>query len=164
MLLLTAAAASFVPVPEQTGGDSDTTSQRAPGRDGPPAVLEQPEAVEVEFGPAGRPAAETVEPGVRVVVTVFASKPGQVEVEGLGRIDSVEAGAPAEFDLFTDREGRFDVVYEPVGGKARSLGTLIVEAMGPAGRRETEPGRDGARATTGSGRRPRTAARSSRSR
>ena len=118
-LLMAALAASLVPVPEQSTTDTDGGSdlvdepeplgQRAGGArgGGPP---------EVRFPAGARPRYDAVPLDERVVVTVAADEPGQVELEGLGRLEPVVPGTPAVFDLFTDVPGRFPVVLTPVDG------------------------------------------------
>ena len=128
VLLLTAAAASFVPVPEEArqGEDEPATTEAMESR--APFARAGEDTAEVGFEAIGKPREATVEPNTRAVVTVEAREPGQVELEGLGLIESVEPGTPAVFDLFTDRAGRFEVLYSPVDGDEERVGTLIVAA------------------------------------
>lgn len=68
-----------------------------------------------------------LESGRRVVVTVSSPEPGEVMLEGLGRIEPVSPGTPAIFDLLPDRAGEFEVRFEPAGtGDPRLVGTLAV--------------------------------------
>lgn len=125
ILLVTAVTASFVPVPEET--EREPQGSAAKERVESPRSGGDEDAREVEFGADGAPRTEAVAGGSHVVVTVRASRPGQVELEGLGRLAPVARGTPAVFDLFTDRSGSFDVVYLPTEGESRRLGTLVVE-------------------------------------
>lgn len=127
VLLLTAAAASLVPVPEEAQRDREEPPSTEAARPSPEAGPDGRLAAQVEFEASGAPATENVETGERVIVTVEAGEPGEVELQGLGRIQPVEPGTPAVFDLFTDSTGRFEVVYEPVEGPSRAVGTLVVE-------------------------------------
>ncbi len=135
-LLLAAAAASLAPVPEsERGGEEGSAADTEELPPGP-----RPEgdgAVEITIEGTAPPRTQTVDAEAHVILMVEAQEPGEVRVEGLGRIESVASGAPAVFDLFTDRTGRFDVVYTPVEGAERRLGTLVVReaAASPAGRR-----------------------------
>lgn len=82
-----------------------------------------------EADTAQRPT-ETVPSGERVIVRVSAREPGQASIEGLGLIEAVGPRTPAVFDLFTDRPGEFDVLYTPIGGQERRLGTLAITEDG----------------------------------
>jgi hypothetical protein len=133
LLLVTAAAASVVPVPEETAPErrDEAPPERPQGR--PPEAIEPPAesgpatgATEVAFGAGAGQPTETVESEAHVIVTVEAPRAGEVELAGLGRIASVAPRTPATFDLFTDRPGRFPVLYMPAGGGERRLGTLVV--------------------------------------
>lgn len=131
LLLLTAAAASFVPVPTEPPRDGGET-QPADGRGTSPEAEPGPgdtapdDAVTVRFDAGEEPRTETVLEGTQVIVTVVASEPGEVELEGLGRFANVEEETPALLDLFTDQTGRFDVLLTPVEGQERRIGTLVV--------------------------------------
>ena len=139
-LLVTAAAASLVPVPEaaRESEESDQSETSEAGSAGD-------EAVEVRFSadapaqpdagpehgksaPPREPPTETAGSGEHVVLTVTARRPGEVFLDGLGRVESVGPGTPAVFDLFTDSTGEFDVLYAPVEGSERTIGTLAVVA------------------------------------
>jgi hypothetical protein len=126
LLLLTAAATSFVPVPEEeAAGPTDTTTDEQPGEFQP----DRSEPVELSFEVGGKPRTVDVELNQRVVLTVEAKEPGEVELEGLGRILNVDPTAPAVFDIFTDSRGLFDVIYTPVEGGERTVASVRV---GPA--------------------------------
>lgn len=132
VLLLTAAATSFVPVPdEDPGGDEPSRSEAEP----PAALPDSADPVVVDFRSGNEPQEERVRPDVRVVVTVNVDQPGEVELEGLGLVESGAPSTPAVFDLFTDRSGRFEVVHRPVEGGEKPIGALTVDAgtAGPGG-------------------------------
>jgi hypothetical protein len=71
---------------------------------------------------------ETVGLNEHVVVEVAVPEPGQVRLEGLGREESAAPLTPATFDLLTDEQGRYEVVYTPTGREGRPVGTLEVLA------------------------------------
>jgi hypothetical protein len=129
ILLVTTAAASIVPVPEETSPERPDRSERPEGRS-PEAVAPPADpggsAIEVAFSAQGKPQARLVERDSHVIVTVEGPGPGEVELAGLGRIAPVGPQTPATFDLFTDRPGRFPVLYMPAAGGERRLGTLVV--------------------------------------
>lgn len=148
-MLLAVVAASLAPPPEgaqddDAGEDGTETVEPAPSSPAGPAG-----AVEVRFnavrsndssgrdergrssGPASK--TQTVQLEERVIVTVVVPKPGRVELDGLGRLQTTAPGTPALFDLFTDRPGRFPVLYLPADGDDRVVGTLVVEPAPTAG-------------------------------
>jgi hypothetical protein len=140
LLLVTAAATSFVPVPEEETTDStDTTAAESEERAGE-FRPDPSEPVELTFEVGGRP--RTVDVGLdeRVVLTVEAKEAGEVELEGLGRILNVDPTAPAVFDLFTDNQGFFDVIYTPVEGGERTVASVRVGPATPPGERDGRPG------------------------
>ena len=86
--------------------------------------------VEISFEAVGRDndlPKRSIEAGSRVALEVDAAEPGEVSIEGLGRIAAVEPDTPARFDLLLDREGDYEVTFTPVEGDAESVGTLSVE-------------------------------------
>lgn len=126
ILLVTAAAASIVPAPEEPAPERPERSE-PPGAEAvvPPADPGGG-ATEVVFSAQGKPQARSVEQDSHVIVTVEGPELGEVELAGLGRIAPLAPQTPAIFDLFTDRPGRFPVLYMPADGGERRLGTLVV--------------------------------------
>jgi hypothetical protein len=137
VLLLTAAATSFVPVPEDDAERDPADTSAAAGGEEPQREFapDRSEPVELSFEVGGRPRTVAIELEERVVLTVEAKEPGEVELEGLGRILNVGPTAPAVFDLFTDRRGLFDVIYMPVEGGERTVASVRV---GPAPEGESD--------------------------
>ncbi|HEX8741767.1 MAG TPA: hypothetical protein VF712_01420 [Thermoleophilaceae bacterium] len=72
------------------------------------------------------PPVRTVRGGTHVVVRVQAAVAGDVELAGLGLIEPVAPGTPAELDVLATRSGRFDVNLRSVAGERTRLGTLAV--------------------------------------
>ncbi|MBA2567423.1 MAG: hypothetical protein ACR2IN_08535 [Thermoleophilaceae bacterium] len=143
-LLVTAAAASLVPAPESPREGVESGEPQTAG-----AGSADDAAVEIAFSAnsAGQPAdgaerressipaeppTKTAGSGERVIVTVTSRDPGQVSLDGLGLVESVGPGTPAVFDLFTDSTGEFDVLYAPVEGGERRVGTLAVVSGDPS--------------------------------
>ena len=150
-LALTAAASSLVPVPDSTQeeGESGQAEPEAGSSESGAAGSgsTDADAVELRFS-AGEPADEAASPddrgevdrpdppdqpptetagsGEHVIVTVTARDPGVVSLDGLGLVEPVGPRTPAVFDLFTDSTGEFDVLYAPVEGRERRVGTLVV--------------------------------------
>ncbi|MBA2765328.1 MAG: hypothetical protein H0U42_11685 [Thermoleophilaceae bacterium] len=108
-------------LPEASAG---TTEESV--RPGPPGV-EQIELEVPEGASEGEPKPTPLESERRVIVTVSSPEPGEVTLEGLGRVEPVDARTPAVFDLLTDRTGEFEVRFDPAGeGGPRGVGTLVV--------------------------------------
>lgn len=143
-LLATAAAAALVPVPEaaREGDESAQPEADAAGSTGDDVVEigfsadapARPSAgpKRANSAPPREPPTETAGSDERVIVTVTARRPGEVFLDGLGRVESVAPRTPAVFDLFTDSTGEFDVRYAPVEGGERTIGTLVVGAGDPS--------------------------------
>ncbi len=145
-MLLAVVAASLVPPPEEakndgaSGEDRTETIEPAPTSPADPAGAaevkfdavrskDSPGRTERRQSPARTSKTQTVQLDERVIVTVTVPKPGRVELEGLGLLQTTTPGTPALFDLFTERAGRFAVRYMPAEGDDRVVGTLVV---GPA--------------------------------
>jgi hypothetical protein len=103
------------------------------GHGQPPAQSETGEDDAADEADARERSTETVPSGERVIVRVSASAPGQASIEGLGLIEPVGPRTPVVFDLFTDQPGEFEVLYTPVDGPPRRLGTLAIVEDGAAG-------------------------------
>jgi hypothetical protein len=142
VMLLAVVAASLVPPPEEAKNDGASGEDRTETVEPAPTSPADPGAVDVKFdavrskdrpGRAERRQSsaqtsktQTVQLEERVTVTVTVPKPGRVELEGLGLLQTTTPGTPALFDLFTDRAGRFAVLYTPAEGDDRVVGTLVV--------------------------------------
>jgi hypothetical protein len=125
VLGLGALAASLAPPPDRSEDRPRPPAQIAPAeRRG-----EAGKTVNLSFQARGRPRTATVGLGRHVVITVSARHAGQVSVEGLGVVSAVTPRSPAQFDLLTEREGRFRVVFLPATASAgRTAGYLVVTA------------------------------------
>lgn len=106
--------------------EADARPEEEPFEPGPSGVaqieLEVPEGeTEQELEPTA------LESGRRVVLTVRSAELGGITLEGLGRVEPVNPGTPAVFDLLPDRAGEFEVRFEPAGkGEPRQIGMLVV--------------------------------------
>jgi len=163
-LALTAAAASLVPVPDSTQEEGESgqaepeagSSESGAGAAGSGST--DADAVELRFSageppdeaaspdepdepdPPDQPPTETAGSGEHVIVTVTARDPGVVSLDGLGLVEPVGPRTPAVFDLFTDSTGEFDVLYAPVEGRERRVGTLaVVSEISPESGGAAEP-------------------------
>lgn len=126
LLLATGAVSALVAPPTEREPEADEPAyEHVPP---PPAFRGDGDDTErIAFDARDGRRTERVEAGRHVIVTVRAQKPGQVEIDKLGLIQSIGPGAPAVFDLFTDRPGRFEIAYEPIDGSPRRVGELEVE-------------------------------------
>jgi hypothetical protein len=94
----------------------------------PRGAAAQRDTVHVAFD-AGRdpPKRVTVKTGTQVVARVRTPRAGEVVFERLGLIETATPAAPASFDLLLEEAGSYDAVFRPTEGRARRVGTLVVE-------------------------------------
>jgi hypothetical protein len=145
VLGLAALIASLAPPPPE----------RRSGPERPPPSTGRPQAeprqkagnaVRVDFEHAERAQTKPVEVPAHVIVTVEVPQAGQVELQGLAQIEDAEADTPATFDLFLDQPGRYRVVFTPVKGRSRRLGTLLARTAPPGRVRDQSQAGTGASA------------------
>jgi hypothetical protein len=123
-------------------------SNRDEGDDAPPAV-ETPDEPAVER-PVTRPVrlsepvegrripVERVSSDTRLTLEVQVSRPGDVELEGLGLRQSADPLAPVRFELLARPDGRYGVRFLPVRGAPELLGTLVFNPTATVRRRARE--------------------------
>jgi hypothetical protein len=108
-----------------------STTRHAPSASPPRAAARgaQRQAAALIFD-ASRPRRRLgLEVGRRAELIVRVAQPGQVTIPGLGLTDSAEKSTPAQFDVLTDRQGRYELVYMPAAAEAgRPAGVLVVTA------------------------------------
>ena len=77
---------------------------------------------------AGRRPLERVElrRGDHVALVVRVSRPGDVDLEGLGLTQSATPAAPAIFDVLVEHARAHAIVFRPVVGGREPVGTLVV--------------------------------------
>ena len=115
LLVGSAVAASFTPRPS-----------REKPREGPPippAAAEPARVVEASLGESSRPRVVRARRGELVRLTVTATRPDTVTVEGYDRLEPAEPGTPAKFEFRADRVGSFPVRLRE---SARTVGRLDV--------------------------------------
>ena len=123
VLGLTGLAASIAPPPD-TDKDAAVEPANTPS---PEAARDQ---VKLSFrapAPGGKPVVRRARPESRLRIEVDARRPGQARIPALGRIDSATELVPARFELLAPAPGRYDVLFEPVGGTPTRVGTLVTE-------------------------------------
>lgn len=119
VLGLAALAASVAPPPDK---ERDRTATEAVPSPRPQA---QPAEIRFESG-VERPPRRRLAAGSPATVRVNVDVPGQVEIPGLGLIQSAEPGTPALFDVLVPEAGRYEVVYTPLDGRPRRIGVIDV--------------------------------------
>lgn len=131
-LLLLAIGLLFV------AGLSTLLRPAAPPEEAPPVTATAPDSsrgdqpMPIRFAAeADPPSSRTVKAGEHVVITVTATEPGLVQLEGLGQLAPAGPGTPATFDLVLDEPGRFDAVFMPTDGLDRRAGTIVVRGRAP---------------------------------
>lgn len=118
----------FRPPPDDEAVQIAFRVREAPAEDEEAAPAEDEEAAPADpEADSGDAPTKRVDSGEQVIVTVSAETPGEIDFEGLGLSEPVDPLAPAVFDLFTDSPGRYDVLFTPIEGEQRPVGTLVVE-------------------------------------
>lgn len=136
LLLASSVAAWLVPIPEaardESGSSTTTTAEtREPGG----------RAVERTLRSGARnPETIRLEVGDQLALEVVGQEHDLVEIEGLGRLDDVDAASPARFNLIVDEPGIYDVRLTQAGVRVGRI-----EVAQPA----AEPERPGGDASPG---------------
>lgn len=129
---LTALAASVAPRDSGPGGPTVAPGRPSPLEPSPTATATPsptPEAEEdvLEETLSAERGASPVTLGARtgqlLRLRVQGTVLDQVIIDGLDRVEPITPEAPAEFELYVDRTGRFPVRLEEAG---RSLGEIVV--------------------------------------
>lgn len=131
MLVLSTLAAVLVPAPRRPIGSSSTTttttSTTTGGTDRGRGRLVR--ATITVNGPRRRPPVR-LRVGDELRLRVVSTRPHQVELGGFGLVEAVDRNAPALFDVFAERPGRFDVHLVSSG---KTVGQLLIRMpMGSA--------------------------------
>ena len=132
VLGLSALVAALAPPPDESGERDEPAVEASPRSGAPPRVVRLAVPRGTETPPTRR-----VAPGARVSLEVTVSRAGEVEIDELGLRQAADPRAPARFEFIAPRTGQADLVFHPVGGRARLAGRLSF-----AGARRS--GRDGA--------------------
>lgn len=121
VLGLTALAASVSPTHQSS------TTVGAPA-DTPPAPRQSSLLRTVTFTTeaGARPVTRTARTGEHLLLDVASAQGGLVTIPRLGRTASVDASAPAQFDLLAPAAGRYDVLFSGGGvDEPQRVGTLV---------------------------------------
>ena len=85
----------------------------------------------VEFDAGAAPATRRVPAGRAATVVVESSRPGTIELQGLGLIAPVEPLTPASFEVLATRPARHEVRLTAADGeRSREVGVLVIGRSG----------------------------------
>lgn len=126
VLGLVAVVTSIAPPPAERDEDEPAPPAQAPSAGAPSPVAERTIRLAAprrgDHVPVRR-----IGTGTRLTVIVRVKKPSDVEIGGVGLVQSAEPLAPARFDLLAGPAGRHDVVVRPVSGGSRRVARLVFE-------------------------------------
>jgi hypothetical protein len=142
VLGLVAVVTSVTPPPAERDDDDPAPSIRAPSAGAPSPVAERTIRLRTPRSRSRVPV-RRVRTGTRLTVIVRVRKASEVEIEGMGLLQSAEPLSPARFDLLATPAGGHDVVVHPVSGGSRRVARLAFEERARVRLREGER-RDGA--------------------
>lgn len=125
LLVFSTIAALLLPAPRQSGTTTRSTTSRSTTTTAPSPARPRPGKV-VQAHIAAGAGAHPIElhVGDELRLRVIARRPDQVQLEGFGLIDAVAPDAPAQFDAFAERSGRFPVRLVEAD---RSVGEVVVK-------------------------------------
>ena len=109
-----------------SASDDEASAPDVPASPGPRALAPNAVTVALRHPVEAAPPVRTVPRGAHVILRVQAALAGNVEVAGLGLVESVAPGTPAVFDILAERSGRYDVSLASVAAERTKLGTLVV--------------------------------------
>lgn len=119
---ISALSVAIAPPPDQRVQEPSSS----PSAGGPAAPAEQPDVIEQTISAEAAEATTVEIPlGATVRLTVTAKALDGVEIEALDRFAGVSPDAPAEFELYADRAGSYDVRLVESG---RLVGRLEVSS------------------------------------
>src|SRR4051794_38346190 len=126
MLVLSTVAALLVPAPKRnTQGSTSSTTSTTTTTTSTPAAGQPPGEIvhaRIDTDRKATPAPIRLAVGDELRLQVLAEQPDQVELRGFGQIEAVGPHAPALFDVFAFRPGKFDVV---IVGAHRTVGQVV---------------------------------------
>jgi hypothetical protein len=128
MLVLSTVAALLVPAPKRdTQSSTSSTTSTTTTTTSSTTAAEQPPGdivhARIDADQKAKPAPIRLAVGDELRLQVLARRPDQVELRGFGQIEAVGPHAPAVFDVFAFRPGKFDV--EMVDAR-RTVGQVVV--------------------------------------
>ena len=69
--------------------------------------------------------------GRAATLEIAVDEPGSVEIPDLGLSASTDEHAPARFEIFPTRAGKYEILFTPANGdESRPAGSLVVTARG----------------------------------
>lgn len=130
LLAISTFAALLVPPQGTDEGEDETLGSTPTGTEGrrPPPRGELVRA-SIDADQA-KPRSVQLKLGDQLSLEVRSRRADQVVISGFGLIDDVERDAPARFDLFADRTGRFAV---RLLDRSETVGRIVIDARRPRG-------------------------------
>ena len=135
MLVIASLSSVFIAEPggRSGAGPPETNTREIPARLPERRAEGEGRLVRVTLGAsASRPQTIRLRTGDQLALRVDARRTAQVELVGLGQLEDVVPLAPARFNLYADREGRFPIHLLPA---KRTIGEIVVRDAGPNGDR-----------------------------
>jgi hypothetical protein len=117
MLVLSTIAAVLLPAPrDPIGGTTATTTSTTAG-----ARAEQGRLVRAEFFARRHGQVARLRVGDELLLRVRGHHADQVELRGLGLVEPIGRDLPADFDVFAERPGGYDVVLVDAGERVGTI-------------------------------------------
>ena len=126
VLGLVAVVTSVAPPPADRDEDEPARPVQAPSAGAPSPVAERTIRLRA-LRRGARAQARRVATGTRLTLIAPVNEPSDVEIEGMGLVQSAEPLTPARFDLLAAPAGRHDVIVRPVDGNPRRVARLVFE-------------------------------------
>jgi hypothetical protein len=125
LLGLTALATSLAPRPTVTPREATSSPTPRPSPTPPAASPVIERAIDASAG--ARAARVRVRAGDVVRLAVRGDAPDAVELEGLGKLEPVEAGSPARFEFLAEKPGEHPIMLLDAD---RQVGLIDIRAAG----------------------------------
>jgi hypothetical protein len=122
MLVLSTVAAVLVPAPRRPIGTDSTTTSSTTTRSAEPDRTRGRLVTATMSAERSRPPVK-LHVGDQLRLRVVSSRSDQVKLDGFGLVEAVDRSAPALFDIFADRRGRFGVRLLSSG---RVVGRIVI--------------------------------------
>jgi hypothetical protein len=122
MLVLSTVAAVLVPAPRRPIGTDTTTTSSTMTRSTEPDRTRGRLVTATMHADSPRPPVK-LHVGDQLRLRVASSRSDQVKLDGFGLVEAVDSTAPALFDIFADRRGRFGVRLLSSG---RLVGRIVI--------------------------------------
>ena len=126
VLGLVAVVTSVTPPSAERDGVDPAPPVQAPSAGAPSPVAER--TIRLRASRRGdRVPVRRLATGTRLTLVVRVDEPSEVEIGGVGLVQSAEPLAPARFDLLASPAGGHEVVVRPVSGGSSRVARLLFE-------------------------------------